>query len=337
MNFASQNVLKPRDVGLILSYRCQADCAHCIYNCGKSYHDWMTPQEVRVVLTNARAVWGRGFQVHLTGGEPFLNFPLLLESTRIAVELGIPVYLETNVGWIRDRERAVDRFRLLRDAGLGMVLVSVSPFHQGSIPLQQTLDGISAARQVFGSSDVFVYQSEWLPEMAKWDHGETVSLDQYAEAYGRDQAGLRFWMGFGVVSGGRAGYRLGDLIAKRPAESFRGENCQHDMLYAQHSHLDLFGNFIPSSCAGIRLGDWHSLDEIVRQYRQGEKMPSLIALLGTQGSFGLYEWAAAKYGYQPLPGGYAGKCHLCVDVRRHLVNLGIEKDTLAPQAFYDAF
>jgi len=336
MGMRNTNALTPSDIGLILSYRCQANCAHCIYNCGKSYHDWMTPEEVRLALSQARSVWGRGFQAHLTGGEPFLNFPLLLESTKIAVELGIPVYLETNVGWCGDLVRAEDRFRQLREAGMGMVLVSVSPFHQEYIPLRRTLDGISAARAAFGKANVFVYQSEWLPEMAKWDQHEMVSLEQYEAAYGREQAGLRFWMGFGVVSGGRAGYRLGGLIPKKAAEAFSGEDCAYDMLHAQHSHMDVYGNFIPSSCAGIRLGSWRELDAVVSQYRQGKFHP-VVALLIDEGPFGLYQWAMDEYDYHPLDGGYAGKCHLCVDVRRHLVAVGIDQDILAPQAFYEAF
>ncbi|MFW9878612.1 MAG: ATP-binding protein [Candidatus Thorarchaeota archaeon] len=26
--------LRPTDLGLILSYHCQSECAHCVYNCG---------------------------------------------------------------------------------------------------------------------------------------------------------------------------------------------------------------------------------------------------------------------------------------------------------------
>ena len=39
--------LNPSDLGLILSYRCQCACAHCLYNCGPGWTDWMSPEEVR--------------------------------------------------------------------------------------------------------------------------------------------------------------------------------------------------------------------------------------------------------------------------------------------------
>ena len=139
----SRKALHPRDIGLILSYRCLASCAHCLYNCGPGWHDWMTPDKVQAALSTARQVWGRGFQVHLTGGEPFRNFPLLLSAVQIAVSLDIPVFVETNASWCSDLGRTEARFRKLRDAGLGAVLISVSPFHQAVIPLKRALDDVA--------------------------------------------------------------------------------------------------------------------------------------------------------------------------------------------------
>ncbi len=333
MSFAGRLPLTPRDMGLILSYRCQAACAHCLYNCGPEWHDWMDVDEVRNALEAAKAACGNGFQVHLTGGEPFLNFPLLLASTRIAVELGIPVYVETNAAWVRGLAQAEERFRQLHEAGLGAVLVSVSPFHQESIPLQRTLDGITAARAVFGAARVTVYQAEWLPELARHGLKSPVPLDRYREEYGAVEAGLRFWMGFGVIGGGRAGYRLGGWIPRRPGEAFAGKHCREELAFAPHSHLDLYGNFIPSFCGGISLGDWHDLPGLVKGFRQ-ERVGRLVRILMDSGPFGLSQLAQDEYGYQPLPDGYMDKCHLCVDVRKHLLACGVSAETLQPVQSY---
>jgi hypothetical protein len=325
--------LQPRDIGLILSYRCQAECAHCLYNCGSQWHDWMAPEEVADALEQAKTAWGGGFQVHLTGGEPFLNFPLLLRATKEAVRLAIPVYVETNAGWVRDLAMAEDRFRRLREAGMGAVLVSVSPFHQESIPLQRTLDGISAARAVFGPKRVIVYQADWLPELARRGLTDPVPLSDYRAEYGTRQAGLQLWMGFGLISGGRAGYRLREWVPKRPAEAFKGERCGEELAYAQHSHLDLYGNFIPAFCGGISLGDWRDLPGLVRDVRRG-RVPRLAAILMDEGPYGLYHLAVDEAGYQPPETGFTGKCHLCVDVRRHLLAAGLFEHDLTPAQFY---
>ncbi|MBG0786115.1 MAG: radical SAM protein [Anaerolineaceae bacterium] len=336
MQRSLSHALTPRDIGLILSYRCQTACAHCLYNCGPDWHDWMPEDEVRKALEAAQAAWGTGFQVHLTGGEPFLNFPLLLSATRMAAALGIPVYVETNAAWVRDLAQAEDRFGQLRAAGMNAVLVSVSPFHQESIPLQRSLDGITAARTVFGAARVMVYQAEWLPELARYGLNEPVPLDRYREEYGQADAGLRFWMGFGLMGGGRAGYRLGGWIPRRPAEVFRGRHCLEELAFAPHSHLDLYGNFIPSFCGGISLGDWHDLPGLAEGFRQGQ-VGRLARIWMDSGPFGLFQLAKDEYGYEPLPGGYVDKCHLCVDVRSHLSKRNLYPNELMPNGFYRNF
>lgn len=328
--------LQPCDIGLILGYRCQAACAHCLYNCGPGWGDWMTPEAVRKALSAVKDAWGDAFQVHLTGGEPFLNYPLLLEATQIAGELAIPVYVETNAGWSRDMHQAEERFHALREAGLKAVLVSVSPFHQESIPLGRALETITAARAVFGAGRVIVYQSDWLPELSRWGLKEKVPLERYAEKYGQARAGLHLWTNYGLISGGRAGYRLGKWVPKRPAETFKGETCREELLYGQHSHLDLYGNFIPAFCGGLRLGDWHDLEGVIKAVRE-EDAPQMIDLLVREGPYGLYVQGRKKFAYQPLKQGYAGKCHLCVDVRKHLTQAGAYPDTLAPKQFYESF
>jgi len=331
-----RDVLHPREIGVILSYRCLSDCAHCLYNSGPNWRDWMDEDEVGAALRTAKKVWGSGFQLHFTGGEPFLHFPLLRASVQIAVDLDIPCYVETNASWCRDQQKVGDRFRQLREVGLDAVLISVSPFHQESIPLKHTLDAISIARSVFGDNRVIVYQSDWLPEMSRHGVDGPVPLDVYQSEYGANQAGLHLWLGYGLISGGRAGYRLGNLVPKRKAEAFHGVNCQAELLFAPHSHLDLYGNYIPGFCGGITLGDWHDLEALIEGYGE-DRYPTLIRLLIERGPFGLYQKAVGAYAYQPLPDGYAGKCHLCVDVRKHLLESHLFEETLKPHKFYESF
>jgi hypothetical protein len=324
--------LQPSDLGLILSYKCQAACAHCLYNCSPEWSDWMKPEHVREAL-EAMLIWEQQFQVHITGGEPFLNFPLLLHAARTATELGIPNYVETNAGWCVREELAEKRFIALREAGLGAVLISCSPFHAESIPLERTLLAIRKALEIFGRQGVIVYLPEWLQQLQTFDQGDTTPLEEYLKAYGPKQAGRMFWEGYGLISGGRSGYRLGHLIEGRPAADFQAESCQRDILYAHHSHFDLYGNYISGFCGGLTVGDWHDLPRLLDCFRSGD-YPRLISILVEEGPYGLYTFAKETYGYQPLEQGFAGKCHLCVDVRRHLVRQG-DFPELEPREFYE--
>ncbi|MBI9045310.1 MAG: hypothetical protein JEZ06_12545 [Anaerolineaceae bacterium] len=323
--------LRPRDLGLILSYQCQAQCAHCVYNCGKTWTDWISEENISQAFA-ALHLWDPVPMVHLTGGEPFLNYSLLLHAVQCADEFNIPCYLETNAGWALSEKIAMQKFSTLKDAGLLAVLISCSPFHAESIPPKNTINAIQASRAVFGPAQTFVYQSEWLQQITSFGVEHTTPLSRYMEEAGIQRCGELFWKGYGLISGGRAGYYLGELIAKQPAESFMFQSCENEILFSSHSHFDLYGNFIPGFCGGLSLGDWHELSELVTNYQNGE-LPELINLLIQNGPFGLFE-LAKKSGYTALSAGYAGKCHLCVDVRRFLSRL-FQYPELQPAGFYN--
>ena len=157
----SRSALQPVDLGLILSYKCQAACAHCLYNCGPQWNDWMEPQDVFEALKQT-LTWEAPYQVHLTGGEPFLNFPLLVQAVEFAVDLGIRCYIETNAGWCVNREITNERFATLYSAGLRAILISCSPFHAQTIPLERTLLALESGIETFGRQHTILYSPEWL-------------------------------------------------------------------------------------------------------------------------------------------------------------------------------
>lgn len=323
--------LHPTDLGLVLSYKCQCGCAHCLYNGGPQWHDWISPETVEKAL-QATLTWPQPIQVHLTGGEPFLNFPLLLQATEIAAHFGIPCYCETNAGWCVQSDLVETRFRALREAGLAAILISCSPFHAEKIPPKRTLLAIAIALDIFGQQGVIVYLPEWLDQIVRFGVENTTPLKRYVESYGARPAGLMFWEGYGLIPGGRSGYILGYLTSRRPPYFFKGEHCQAEILYPQHSHFDLYGNFISGFCGGLSVGDWRNLAEVLSEFRSG-RYPPLIDILVSDGPYGLFTMAHREYGYQPLRYGYAGKCHLCVDVRKHLGSFN-QFHELRPMGFY---
>ncbi len=126
---------------------------------------------------------------------------------------------------------------------------------------------------------------------------------------------------------------LGHLVPRYPAETFAETNCMGDILHAHHSHFDLYGNYISGFCGGLRIGSWRELPQVLDDF-QGCRYPPLIEILIKRGPYGLAQMAQEDYGYQPDNAGYSGKCHLCVDVRRHLVRIR-DFSELRPLSFYD--
>jgi hypothetical protein len=294
----------------------------------------MSSDDIRVAL-EAMLGWPQTFQVHITGGEPFLNFPLLLEAVETATDLGIPRYLETNAGWAVNEELVDRHFIALREAGLQAILISVSPFHSESIPLERTLLAIRKANEIFGHQHTIIYQTQWLEQIQSFGHETPTPLNHYIETYGEIETGRMLWGGYGLISGGRSGYHLGHLASKQPAEYFNGDSCAYDLLFAPHSHFDLYGNFIPGFCGGLTAGSWRELPMVLARYQRHE-FSTIIGILAEYGPYGLFEAAVLEYGYKPLLEGYCGKCHLCVDVRRHLAPTGNFPE-LQPIQFYEEF
>ena len=279
-------VLSPQDLGIILSYRCHSGCKHCLYNCGPSWEkEAMSPERLRRAL-EAILVWPQTPQVHLTGGEPFLHFPLLLQGARIAAELGIPAYVETSGGWCTDENEAVEQFSALRQAGLQAVLVSCSPFHAERIPPARTMRTVRAALAVFGARQVTVYLPNFLEIVQQFSANveRPTPLSCYEQELGVAGARRVLWEGYGIISGGRAGYRLGHLAARHPARVFARANCAGEILHAHHSHFDLYGNFISAFCGGLAVGDWRDLPNVLNDF-QGGHYPSLVEVLVKGGPY----------------------------------------------------
>ena len=279
--------------------------------------------------------WDHPLYIHITGGEPFLNFPLLLRTVKTATRMGIRSYAETNAEWCQDDDVVQERFEALRSAGLLAILISCSPFHAVAIPLIRTLRAIALAMDIFGPHRVIVYLPEWLELISRFSKEGTVPLERYLNAYGEQPAGLMFWDGYSLISGGRSGYHLGYLTDKQPAAVFAAENCRREILFAPVAHFDLYGNFIPGYCSGLSLGNWHDLDKIRLSF-YNRCLPPLIERLISSGPYGLFMLAQDQFGYKELSGGYAGKCHLCVDIRKTLSESGAFSE-LNPAGFYSAF
>ena len=324
-------VLQPSDIGIVLSYKCTNVCKHCVYNCGPEWHDWMPEAESANALGLIKTALPDA-QVHITGGEPFLNFPLLLSTVRAAARLKLPVYAETNAAWAVVPEIVKTRFEQLKEAGLQAILISCSPFHAESIPLRRTLMAIDQAITTFGMEHVFVFLAEWIDQIWRFGDRTPVALQHYVDSYGFEPAGLLFWDGYSLISGGRAGYALGAYTERLPADEFRNLNCQDELLYASHAHFDCYGNFISGFCAGLSLGKWKDFLTIAARFRDAQ-YPELIGILVEKGPYALFE-LATQHGYHSLPKGYAGKCHLCTDVRKFLVH-SHGFDLLEPRLFYD--
>jgi len=135
---------------------------------------------------------------------------------------------------------------------------------------------------------------------------------------------------------GRAADELANLCPTMNYEHFSGQSCAPALLGAKHVHIDGKGNTFPGTCVGIVVGNvlsepantldhlWSGLD-----FRNHP----ILSVLVEQGPVGLVSMAKSL-GYPVRSGGYAGKCHLCFDIRRYLYQTKQFGSALGPALCY---
>jgi len=339
------SVPEPISGGLILSYRCSARCRHCMYACSKEWPaDWISEEDAGRILQGlagrihagpyGSGVLSLNHGLHFTGGEPFLNFPLLSRCVETARELDIPgLFAETNCFWATSENRAREMLASLKVRGLVGILISVNPFYLEYVPFERTERAIRVGREVFGAN-VMVYQQSYYEMFRTMKTTGTVAFESFL----RMEGGGRFAENTEFFLSGRAPYSMEyleaeglELFPRSSAEAFLREPCRPDFLRRWHNHFDNYGNFVPGYCGGLSLGDSRELGRLLSEGIRLDERPVLRFIV--EDDFrGLLGFAQER-GYERNPEGYFSKCHLCADIRRHLV--GVEDfPELRPREFY---
>jgi hypothetical protein len=266
--------------------------------------------------------------LHFTGGEPFMNFGLLREAAEMADKLGIPsTFVETNCFWCTSDLVTEERLRLLSDAGLRGILISVNPYYAEHVPFERTERCIEISSRVFGTN-VAVYQLEYYRRFKQLGVKKKISVEDYLELAPGESLAQRvelFLMG-------RASRTLRRYYLTHPASAFFDLPCQPPFLRDWHNHFDNYGNFMPGFCGGISLGSWRDLDRLTEDGIDLDERVVLRYLIG-EDARGLLRFAK-DLGYQELPDGYVSKCDLCIDIRSFLVTQG-DFEELEPKEFYE--
>ena len=331
-------VPQPVSGGLMLSYKCSAECRHCMYACSPKWNgDWISEEDLGDLLSLLAgriqpSPWGAetmslNHGLHFTGGEPFLNYPLLLKAVGMAEELGIPsTFVETNCFWCKNDAVAHEKLTRLKEAGLKGIMISVNPFYAEYVPFERTERCIRVSQEVFGAN-VMVYQLEYYHRFRALGIQDRISLEDYVNlAQGEDLSER-----VELFLQGRAARQLRALYPAYPARAFFDEPCRPPFLRDWHNHFDNYGNFMPGYCGGISLGHWRNLEKLTSEGVDLEERP-VLGLLMAEDFQGLLDFAT-DFGYHESGEGYLSKCDLCLDLRGHLVSRQAFPE-LSPKAFY---
>lgn len=336
------SVPAPISGGLILSYACSAECLHCMYGCSPRWsRDWISEEDLARILGQLAPhiapgpygpqSIGLSQGLHFTGGEPFMNFELLCKAVELASALRIPsLFVETNCFWCKEDQSTREKLRLLRDRGLHGMLISVNPFYLEFVPFERTERGLRIGFELFGRN-LAVYQLEYYRRFKALGLRGTVSFDDYVEMESREELlrGVEFFFMGRAVYG--LAEKMGEVFRRYPPSELCRERCMPPFVRSWHNHFDNYGNYVPGFCGGLSFGDCRQLGTLLREGVDLEERP-ILALLMKDDFEGLLRFAG-EHGYEECREGYLSKCHLCTDLRKHLVGKHEFKE-LQPREFY---
>lgn len=316
-----------RSGGLITNYHCSSKCRHCLYASSprrsKDYIDEETAMAVFKTVISLGC-----YSLHIGGGEPFLNPEGLKKVLITARRAGMLIeYVETNSSWFQDKNSAIRLFEELKTNSLNTLLVSISPFHNEFIPFYKVKEVINACNEV--GISVFPWIYDFYGDIDRFPDDKPVPYSHYTEAYGVDYTKKlfrRYW----IHPGGRALTALGEVYGrKNTALLIEDRTPCIELVNTSHFHFDLYGDYIPGLCSGIRIGMKDMGKPLSKEKYQ------FIHILYNHGIKGFYDEVVSTFGFIPKES-YISKCDLCLDIRRFLVmEKHMDNIEFGPTGFYE--
>lgn len=145
----------PRSVGLLLTFRCTAECADCCFECSPRRTEALPLADALDAVDQLAAIPGVE-SVTLSGGECFLRHADVVRILERARERGLRTKCVTNGYWALDREAALRRLRPLAEAGLGILELSTDDYHAEHVPLDRVAHALEAAHALGLETHVIV-------------------------------------------------------------------------------------------------------------------------------------------------------------------------------------
>lgn len=358
-----------RSAGLLLTYKCNASCEFCYYNCSPKQNGLMAVDMAVDAWQSLTILAGDSAKIHITGGEPFLYWDRLIEILQEGKrqKLGPLDMVETNGFWAADEGIIRERLKILDGIGMVRLKISCDPFHQEYVDIEPVRRLAKIARELLGEKRVLVRWEKYLENPLVTftvEHAETAgkkcraglappeesggvnpTLQNPVEMRGLSQDELNRQYKAAVKDypcrfTGRAAGKLAELVVKDTVEQIAQANCKEAFLGAKGVHIDPFGNVFSGTCSGIIIGNINRspLEEIWKQFHPVNS--EFINTLFKFGPFGLLE-KATKLGYEKAKvyvgkpaKHWAGKCHLCTSIRQFLFDNGLERSIIGPAECY---
>ncbi|TET90782.1 MAG: radical SAM protein [Methanomassiliicoccales archaeon] len=276
-------------VHLLLTYRCIEECDHCFVWSGPDSEGVMSLDQVKNILEQSKEVKTVNM-IYVEGGEPFLYYPVMIETLRMAREMGFDIGLVTNTYWATDKKDSEMWLEPISKLGLKDFSISSDPLHYEDLDSERTKNAEGAADQLGIPTSILSIEC-----------GDEEKRDRI----GKTEIGYG-----GLMYKGRAVEKLTKDAPKKPWKELI--ECPYENLEDPgRVHVDPYGYV--HACQGLCIGNLfeNSLHRIMEDYDY--KSHPLIGPLAEGGPVALSE----KYKLSPDEE-YADACHFCYELRSRL-------------------
>lgn len=291
-------------VHFLLTYKCTFECDHCFLYCGPDSEGTFTIDRVENLLGQMKEI-DSVYAAYFEGGEPFLYYPLMIESIRMAKSMGFKSGVVTNAYWAESERDAELWLKPLADLGIDDLSLSDDDLHYPDGGETSAAKAAKAAKKLGIPCDSICIEAPKVVDGGKRWKGEPV-------------------VGGDVLFKGRAVEKLKSNLPRRMYSVF--DECPHeDLEDPGRVHIDSFGNV--QVCQGLVIGNvWKNrLKDIIAGY-----YPKSDPILGPLIEGGPAE-LARRFNFDITPG-FIDHCHLCFEIRRGLLDRF--PDILAPRQVY---
>jgi MoaA/NifB/PqqE/SkfB family radical SAM enzyme len=281
-------------VHFLLTYVCNYTCDHCFLYCGPNSRGTFTLTQIKHELEEAVKI-GTVEWIFIEGGEPFLYYPIMIESLKLAKKLGFKIGLVSNSYWATSIEDAEIWLKPISEIGISDFSISNDSFHYEDESLNLSKRAEQAVKKLSFPSF-------------------SISIDEPTVEVGIDkdhEKGKPVIKG-GAMFRGRAVETLTEGLPKRFWEDLN--SCPYEDLEGLgRVHLDPFGN--TQICQGLSIGNFLKvpLSELIENYNA--KNHPICGPLIKGGPAQLVRDYDVEHEEE-----YVDECHLCYLTRLKLLD-----------------
>lgn len=318
----------PQSGGLLVSYQCSASCHHCYLSCSNKKSKKMKLEDIEEYMAGFKQDNIPFNEVHITGGEPFLDFNYLKDILDVASKSNYHGMgeVETNAFWAINDKICKNRLTDLAKKGLSGICISSDIFHQEFISLDNVNRLAYWTREILGKNSLRLRWPGGLNESKHFGEMDSTDFKEYTGRTDRE---------FRVRLVGRGFMSLSNLLPKRSINEIQSSSCLDKMVSKGHYHIDPHRDLLVGiGCVSLGKLDKNKTISKTLSNINFNTNP-IFHWLGLEGPKGNFLDYAKENGFRESKGGYVDKCHLCFDIRKWLLENNSDTQEIGPKEAFN--